>query len=87
LCPKNWIYDPLNPLLNCPINCKDICYNRIPLDRNGHPHPDFTGVPLYRDTVHTAPLLIDTIALWPLGDVYCNVGVTYDDIDLGQLDV
>ena len=85
LCPKNWIYDPLNPALNCPINCKDICYNRIPLDRNGHPHPDFTGVPLYRDTVHTAPLLIDTIALWPLGDIYCNVGVTYDDIDLGTI--
>lgn len=85
LCPKNWIYDPANPARNCPINCKDICNNRIKLDKNGHPHPDVTGIPTYRDTVHRSPLLIDTIDLWPQGDIYCNVGVSYSDIDLGTI--
>ena len=83
ICPKNWVYDPIHPLLNCPIACKDINYNRIPLDRNGHPHPDYTGVPQYRDTVSKAPVDVDTIKLWPVQDIYCNIGVTYEDIDLG----
>ena len=85
LCPKQWIYTPDNLATNCPINCKDICYNRIPLDAKGRPHPSYTGVPRYRDTVSRVPLIIDTIDLWPVKDIYCNIGVTYEDIDLGVI--
>ncbi|MBK9108976.1 MAG: T9SS type A sorting domain-containing protein [Saprospiraceae bacterium] len=67
------------------INCKDIQYNRIPLDKNGHPHPDYTGVPQYSDTVSKSPLIIETIDIWPVRDIYCNIAVTYEDIDLGVI--
>ncbi len=67
------------------INCKDIVYNRIKLDAKGHPHPDVTGVPKYTDTVSKSPLEIQTINLWPIVDIYCNVAVTYEDIDLGTI--
>lgn len=68
-----------------PINCKDIKYNRIKLDSKGRPHPDVTGVPVYTDTVSKSPLNIQTINLWPIVDIYCNVAVTYEDIDLGTI--
>ncbi|NOT35750.1 MAG: HYR domain-containing protein [Saprospiraceae bacterium] len=71
--------------LDNPINCKELVYKRIKLDKNGHPHPDVTGCPLYRDTVSKNPLDIQTIKLWPVLDIYCNVAVTYDDIDLGTI--
>lgn len=68
-----------------PINCKDLVYKRIKLDSKGHPHPDAVGVPQYWDTVSRAPLNLDTIKLWPVLDIYCNVAVTYEDIDLGTI--
>ncbi|HRG34400.1 MAG: hypothetical protein JNK69_04865 [Saprospiraceae bacterium] len=67
------------------LNCKDLRYNRIPLDSKGHPHPSYTGVPLYHDTILRSPLVLDTIALWPVRDIYCNIAVTYEDIDLGRI--
>lgn len=67
------------------INCKDIVYGRIKLDSKGHPHPDVTGVPLYCDTVSKSPVDVDTIKLWPIIDIYCNVATTYEDIDLGTI--
>ncbi|MCC6816254.1 MAG: HYR domain-containing protein [Saprospiraceae bacterium] len=67
------------------INCKDLAYKRIKLDAKGHPHPDVTGVPRYRDTVSRSPLDIRTVDLWPILDIYCNIAVTYDDIDLGTI--
>ncbi|HEX5625645.1 MAG TPA: hypothetical protein VFX48_06505, partial [Saprospiraceae bacterium] len=72
VCPINWTLAGLNA-----INCKDIIYNRIPLDKNGHPHPSYTGVPKYTDGT--------TINLWPVRDIYCNIAVTYEDIDLGVI--
>ncbi|MBK7912292.1 MAG: T9SS type A sorting domain-containing protein [Saprospiraceae bacterium] len=77
-CPKNWTLAN-----NCPISCKDIYYNRIPLDKNGHPDPSYTGVPTYTDTVTKNPVTTQTIDLWPVRDIYCNIAVTYEDIDLG----
>ncbi|MBK9220899.1 MAG: T9SS type A sorting domain-containing protein [Saprospiraceae bacterium] len=74
-CPKN--YTIAN---NCPISCKDIYYNRIPLDKNGHPSPSYTGVPRYTDLVGGNPVTID---LYPVRDIYCNIAVNYEDIDLG----
>lgn len=65
---------------NCPISCKDIYYNRIPLDKNGHPSPSYTGVPRYTDLVGGNPVTID---LYPVRDIYCNIAVNYEDIDLG----
>lgn len=67
------------------ISCKDLTYNRIPLDSKGHPHPSYTGVPRYYDTINRNPLILDTIDLWPVRDIYCNINVTYDDIDLGRI--
>ncbi|MEO6189611.1 MAG: cohesin domain-containing protein [Saprospiraceae bacterium] len=71
--------------LNNAINCKDLVYKRIQLDKNGHPHPNVTGIPLYCDTVSRDPLVKDTIKLWPVIDIYCNIAVTYEDIDLGTI--
>ncbi len=80
VCPKDW-----SLANNCPINCKDIEYRRIPLDRRGHPDPSYTGVPVLYDTVSMAPLRIDTIKLFPITDIYCNIGTTYEDLDLGTI--
>lgn len=80
LCPINWTIANWNE-----ISCKDIKYNRIPLDKNGHPHPSYTGVPKYWDTISRSPLQIQTIDIWPVRDIYCNIGVTYEDIDLGTI--
>jgi hypothetical protein len=80
ICPNNWTVGGFNP-----ISCKDIAYNRIPLDKNGHPSPTYTGVPKYWDTISTNPFLSQTINLWPVQDIYCNIAVTYEDIDLGTI--
>ncbi len=80
ICPINWTISNYNP-----ISCKDIAYKRIPLDKNGHPDPSYTGVPLYYDTVSRSPLNIDTISIWPVRDIYCNIAVNYEDIDLGTI--
>lgn len=80
ICPINWTLAGANP-----ISCKDIKYQRIPLDKNGHPHPSYTGVPRYSDTISKSPLVIQTIDIWPVRDIYCNIAVTYDDIDLGVI--
>lgn len=79
ICPYNWTLLNYNP-----ISCKDIAYNRIPLDKNGHPHPSYTGVPQYWDYINPQ---LDTqqINLWPVRDIYCNIAVTYEDIDLGTI--
>lgn len=66
------------------ISCKDIFYKRIPLDKNGHPHPSFTGVPKYWDFISTTTDTMQ-IDLWPTRDIYCNIAVTYEDIDLGTI--
>ncbi|MEP7196435.1 MAG: cohesin domain-containing protein [Saprospiraceae bacterium] len=78
ICPLDRTIFNLNP-----ISCKDIYYNRIQLDAKGHPHPNVTGVPQYRDTVSKNPVVTETIKLWPVLDIYCNIAVTYEDIDLG----
>ena len=36
-----------------------------------------------RDTVSKSPVDVDTIKFRPVQDIYCNIGVTYEDIDLG----
>lgn len=79
ICPRDWT------LPNNAINCKDIRYSRIPLTDRGHPHPSYTGVPLYHDVVSTSPFNIDTVALWPPSDIYCNVACVYEDINLGRI--
>ncbi|MDQ3141359.1 MAG: cohesin domain-containing protein [Bacteroidota bacterium] len=80
ICPKDWTIAN-----NCPISCKDISYKRIKLDKNGHPHPDYTGTPRYWDTISRFPVVTDTVSIWPVKDIYCNIGVTYEDIDLGTI--
>lgn len=80
ICPLDWSLANRRP-----INCKDIRYNRIPLDSRGHPMPSYAGVPLYYDTVSRNPLNIDTVALWPNTDIYCNVATRYEDINLGRI--
>lgn len=77
VCPDNWTI-----ALGNPINCKDLVYKRIPLDKNGHPHPDYTGVPRYNDYIKGNPV---AFPLWPVRDIYCNIAVTYEDIDLGTI--
>jgi hypothetical protein len=80
ICPINWTLAGWNP-----ISCKDIAYSRIPLDKNGHPHPSYTGVPKYWDFISTNPIDTQQINLWPVRDIYCNIAVTYEDIDLGTI--
>jgi len=80
ICPLDWTLASSNP-----IRCKDIRYNRIPLDAKGHPSPTYTGVPRYRDTISKNPLTLVTINLWPPSDIYCNVATVYDDINLGKV--
>lgn len=48
-----------------------MCQDDFELDDNGNPHPNVTGVP----TIYGQPL-------WPNQDFYCNIGVTYEDVDL-----
>ncbi|MBK9270206.1 MAG: HYR domain-containing protein [Saprospiraceae bacterium] len=79
-CPADWTKANLNP-----IKCKDIRYNRIPLDQRGHPSPTYTGVPTYRDTISKSPLTFATVPLWPPSDIYCNVATIYEDINLGKV--
>lgn len=47
------------------------CQNIIKLDQNGNPHPDVTGVPE-----------VDEVPLWPNQDFYCNLNVSYEDVNL-----
>jgi hypothetical protein len=80
ICPVNWTVANLNP-----INCKDLTYKRIPLDKNGHPHPSYSGVPKYWDYKSAYSPDTTQIDLWPVRDIYCNIAVTYEDIDLGTI--
>ncbi|MDX1685614.1 MAG: HYR domain-containing protein, partial [Saprospiraceae bacterium] len=47
---------------------------RVPTLRNGAPAPEVTGVPT-----------VDGIPLWPPQDFYCNISVTFDDVELPQV--
>ncbi|MDQ3140931.1 MAG: T9SS type A sorting domain-containing protein [Bacteroidota bacterium] len=49
-------------------NCYLSCNGLYPLDANGHPHPDTTGVPT-----------VDGFPLWPDYNLFCNLGTSYED--------
>jgi hypothetical protein len=53
-----------------PLHCDDI----FQLDANGNPHPSVTGVPT-----------VGGIPLWPNQDFYCNINVSYEDLDLPKI--
>lgn len=52
-------------------DCYLECWGNWPKDAQGHPHPDTTGAPYYRE-----------FPLWPNFHVYCNLGTSYEDIVL-----
>ncbi len=48
------------------------CDENFPTDGNGNPHPSFSGVPVIGP---------DNIELFPIGGQYCNILVTYTDVE------
>ena len=57
-----------------------ICEFNFFLDENGHPHPIYTGFP------HVVLSNGTTTGVWPLNSLLgCNLLITYEDIDLGEI--
>ena len=59
------------------------CNSTYPVDANGNPHPDTTGVPmlvLFDDMDNP----VDTIPLWPEINDQCKARMTYDDTVIGS---